>query len=181
MPNWCQNKVVFTFPDRDAYNKFSTALTDGCLFSTFVPLELENGELEDKMEFSRTIELWGTKWEPSEIKIEDVPVTMDNNDPEIEAVFETVWAPPLGFFERLNLNYGIFVSAMFYEPGEQIFGKCIYKNATEKNKYYNYPNSFKQLDSLRKTIGINGDLDVYMNAEWKKLEDKWERGSDDSF
>jgi hypothetical protein len=176
MPNWCHNRAKIIFPNQDLYQKFDTAIKDECLFSAFVQLDLG----DDKWDVEKAIELWGTKWEPSDIRIEEVPLTMDNSDIEMNISFETAWAPPIGFYERLNKNYGIFVFAMFHEAGEHVFGKCTYKEDIEKINYHNYPNTHLQLDRLREFIGINGDLDEYMSCEWERLEDRWEKRSEDS-
>jgi len=178
MPNWCHNRVKFTFPNQELCQKFDTAIKDECLFSAFVPLDVENSE--EKWDFEKAVELWGTKWEPSDVEIDEVPVSMDNSDIEMNISFETAWAPPIGFYERLNKNYGIFIFAMFCERGEQVFGQCTYRESVEKIDYYNYPNTYLQLDRLREIIGINGDLDTYMYSEWEILEDRWEKKSDDS-
>lgn len=176
MPNWCHNQAKIIFPNKELHQKFDTAIKDDCLFSTFVPLDIEEG----KWDLEKAIELWGTKWESSDIRIEEVPLTMDNSDIEMNISFETAWAPPIGFYERLNKNYGIFVFAMFHEAGEQVFGKCTYKEDLEKIDYHNYPNTYLQLDRIRERIGINGELDEYMSCEWEILEDRWEKRSEDS-
>ena len=179
MPNWCQNRAIFTFPNQEIRQKFETAIKDEYLFSAFVPLDINSGD--EKWDLEKAIELWGTKWEPSDIRIGETPVSMDNSDIELNLSFETAWAPPIGFYERLNKIYGIFVFAMFHEAGEQVFGKCIYRESVEKIDYYNYPNTYLQLDRIREIIGINGDLDTYMSSEWEVLEEKWEKRSEDSF
>jgi hypothetical protein len=178
MPNWCHNRAKITFPNKELHQKFEIAIKDGCLFSAFVPLDLGTGD--DKWDLEKAVELWGTKWEPSEIKTEEVPVSMDDSDIELNISFETAWAPPIGFYERLNKNYGVFVFAMFHEGGEQVFGQCIYRASVEKIDYHNYPNTHLQLDRIRERIGINGDLDDYMSYEWERLEDQLEKRSEDS-
>lgn len=176
MPNWCHNRAKLTFPNQELRQNFEIAIKGECLFSTFVPLDLE----EEKWDLEKAVELWGTKWEPGEIQIEEVPPSIDNNDIERIITFETAWAPPIGFYERLNKNYGIFVLAMFHEAGEQVFGQCVYRDSIEKIDYHNYPNTHLQLDRIRERIGINGELDEYMSCEWEILEERWEKRSEDS-
>jgi hypothetical protein len=181
MPNWCHNRVKFTFPNKELYKKFDTAIKDEALFSTFVPLDTETDENgQKKWDHRKAIEYWGTKWEPSDIEIDEEPLSMDDSDIEMVVTFETAWAPPIGFFERLNKNHGIFVFGMFHEPGEQVFGQCTYREHVENIDYYNYPDTPLQLDRLREKIGINQDLDDYMSCEWEQIEERWEKGSDDS-
>jgi hypothetical protein len=180
MPNWCHNHVKFAFPSQELYQKFDSAIKDECLFSTFVPLEIDVDEKgQEKWDYRKAIEFWGTKWEPSDIKIEDSPVTMDDSDIELVLTFETAWAPPVGFYERLNKNHGIFVFGMFHEPGEQVFGRCTYRESVEKIDYYNYPETPTQLDRIREVIGINRDLDSYMSIEWERIEERWAEDSDE--
>jgi hypothetical protein len=183
MPNWCRNKTTFTFPTNRVRDLFFKSIADEKLFSTFAPLNLgedENGE--EKWEFTKAIEVWGTKCEPLDVIIHRENI-QENVDSELIACisFDTAWAPPTGLYERMNKNHGISIMGFFSEPGEEVFGTCIYIGDIEKNKYYNYPRNITQLQSIREYIGIDSELDLYMSSEWEYLENRWkDRDSCDS-
>lgn len=182
MPNWCGNQAVLTFPSKELHDLFLNSVSDANIFSTFAPLNLgedENGS--SRWEFSKAIEVWGTKCEPLDVVVIESSEQPDENW-RVRVSFDTAWAPPIGVYERLNKNHGILVKAYFHESGEEVFGMCTYNGDVENNKYYNYPRSAPQLFSLRECIGINGELDAYMFSEWTRLETRWsEHNSDDSF
>ena len=107
MPNWCYNQATFIFPNQEVCDKFLQAVKDKCLFTTFVPLDLgvdENGI--EKWNIAKAIEKWGTKWEPSNFEIIETVTKFEDRVLTILAVFDTVWAPPIGFYENINKIYG---------------------------------------------------------------------------
>jgi hypothetical protein len=44
----------------------------------------------------------------------------------------------------------------------------------ESDETYDYPDDMNELEELRKTIGIESDLDEYMNSTWINLQEMWE-------
>jgi hypothetical protein len=165
MPNWCFNLAEFTFPDKETYDKFILAIRDESLFATFAPLELDK---DKTWSLEKAVEKWGTKWEPTEWQT----LERDIDDSIImAATFDTAWAPPIGFYETLNTVHNIHVNAMFYEGGEEVFGKCIYDETNEKNIYYNYPRNARQLRDI--ILEIDEELDSFMSCEWDRLLEMW--------
>lgn len=180
MPNWCYNHAKFDLPSQEIYDKFILAIKDKCLFETFVPLDLcvdENGV--KKWDISKTIEKWGTKWEPSEFDFVEKSSSSKDGEFTIYTTFDTAWAPPVGFYENINKKHGIFVEARFHESGEAVFGSCVYNKSIEENKYHNYPCNKNKLKEIREHIGINSDLDEFMYSEWEYLADYWEDNESD--
>jgi hypothetical protein len=175
MPNWCDNEVNLAFPNNELLELFLRAVSNESIFSTFAPLNLgSNDNGEPIWEFSKAIEIWGTKCEPLDIRV------LHRNQLHLQLSFDTAWAPPIGVYERMNKNRGISVVSYFSEPGEEVFGKCTYSGDIEENTYYNYPHNKLQLDNIRS--GLDSGLDKYMKNEWIRIEKRWEdRNSEDSF
>ena len=164
MPNWCFNCAEFKFPNNELYNKFIEAIKTKNLFSTFAELPCgkdENGEYNWDFQFA--IECWGTKWEPEEIYYNEGVETLT-----ISASFDTAWAPPLQFYEKLNKTYGICVVAQFYESGVEMFGSW---DCTGGAQYYDYPLNKEELDEMKKILP--SDLNTFMESEWENLEELW--------
>ena len=173
MPNWCENDVTFRFPNEEFRDLLLIAVQKNEIFTTFAPLNLGTDERGlPNWKLSVAIEIWGTKTEPHDVIISEV------TDLTVSLKFDTPWAPPIGVYEKMNKNYDIKVTGNFREPGEEVFGTCIYDGEVEKNKYYNYPRNKRQLYEVRDTI--DPALDDYMETEWERLENHWAaRNSDD--
>jgi hypothetical protein len=106
------------------------ALTEGKFFSEFVPVPKQ---LVETVASSQTDEAltkaniekfgyaswydfcvneWGTKWDT---ECHSVDIYEEHPD-TLEAVFDTAWAPPVPFYEKLE-RMGFQVEAKYYEPG----------------------------------------------------------------
>jgi hypothetical protein len=55
---------------------------------------------------------WGTKWDTECHSVD----TYEEHPDTLEAVFDTAWAPPVPFYEKLE-RMGFQVEAKYYEPG----------------------------------------------------------------
>lgn len=134
MPNWCTNRLSLTHEDPAMIRRVSEAVDREELFSTFVPvppsLNITAGHLGDVAEqeklemlqdanrdshgyqnwYDFCVSEWGTKWEANGISINEA------SDNFIEVIFDTAWAPPLGFYEKM-VDQGFTVDGYYYEPG----------------------------------------------------------------
>lgn len=134
MPNWCSNRVTFGHTDPAMIRRVSAAVDGNELFQTFVPvpasLNITAGHLGDAAEqeklemlqdanrdshgykdwYDFCVSEWGTKWEATDIYIDT------ESGESIELMFDTAWAPPLGFYEKM-IDLGFSVDAYYYEPG----------------------------------------------------------------
>lgn len=139
MPNWCNNTVQITGPNKKIKEIKKAIEEDGFLQYLYpMPKELEgttadgskNEELIKKTGASdwydwRTSN-WGTKWE----------VTRDYSDPAVEEFseqsegesqlvwsFDSAWSPPIGAYECfLDKNSDVSIFATYYEPGCDFMG-----------------------------------------------------------
>jgi len=130
MPYWCSNTVRLTHEDPAMIIRARDALTNGTFFSEFVPVPKQ---LVETVASSQTDEAltkaniekfgyaswydfcvneWGTKWDT---ECHSVDIYEEHPD-TLEAVFDTAWAPPVPFYEKLE-RMGFQVEAKYYEPG----------------------------------------------------------------
>lgn len=200
MPNWCNNTLRISGDKevisriRDWYEKYQSNKTELGLFGTFYPLP---EELKDTTAPSsepnwydwQTTE-WGTKWDTGEVCL---VVETEN---EIRLLFDTAWAPPIAFYEKLSEDYPkLHIRASYYEPGcdfcgtfdsdcgeETLVISDIERDCLKiyKNKYKDYVDDFEFKERLENiyisAFPISKDVDVcnifdgYFFDE--KLEDK---------
>ena len=130
MPNWCSNTVRLTHEDPAMIIRARDALTNGTFFNEFVPVPKQLSETiassQTDEELTKTniekfgyaswydfcVNEWGTKWDT---ECHSVDIYEDHPD-TLEAVFDTAWAPPVPFYEKLE-RMGFQVEAKYYESG----------------------------------------------------------------
>ncbi len=130
MPNWCSNTVRLTHEDPAMIIRAHVALTEGKFFSEFVPVpkqlvetvassqtdeELTKANIEKfgyASWYDFCVNEWGTKWDTECHSVD----TYEEHPDTLEAVFDTAWAPPVPFYEKLE-RMGFQVEAKYYEPG----------------------------------------------------------------
>ena len=200
MPNWCYNTLTLS-GDADVISRIKdwykqsdkkeeSDETGVGLFGLFYPLP---SELKDTTSPSREpnkaliekygadnwydyqTQTWGTKWDVREF------YTEAETENEIRLSFDTAWAPPIAFYEKLSRDYPeLIISASYFEGGcdfcgtwESDFGeetlsisdirkKCL---ATYENTYKDYVGvrEFRErLERIYETNSpISGDINVY--------------------
>lgn len=145
MPNWCNNNISISHPDRSKMEALAQAVREGkfCNFVKPVPesLHIVAGRVGDDTD-PKQIELeaaekrnleahgyatwydfcvneWGTKWDVDAYEGNDITVD-DNNT--IYFAFDSAWSPPIGIYEALA-EQGYTVLAQYYEPGMGYVGE----------------------------------------------------------
>lgn len=131
MPNWCNNTVEISHPDRSKMEALASAVREGnfCKHIIPVPRELtdtvapsrEDPEVQAQLRakygaadwYDFCVNHWGTKWDVDAYVPEDVVVNQYNS---VFFGFDSAWSPPVGIYEAL-VEQGFEVEAMYYEPG----------------------------------------------------------------
>ena len=116
MPNWCDNTLTITHPDKSKIDTIEKVLSDKDseegLFSTILPNP--TGEWD----YDWSVNNWGTKWDASIIDWER------QDDNTIWISFDSAWSPPLALYEFMERN-GYEVDAMYHEPGMGFCGRYV--------------------------------------------------------
>jgi hypothetical protein len=114
MPNWCDNTLTITHPDKSKLDAIDAVLSnkagDQGLFNCILPNP--SGEWD----YEWSVNNWGTKWDAS---IHDWERQDDNT---IWVSFDSAWSPPLALYEFMEEN-GYTVEAMYWEPGMGFCGR----------------------------------------------------------
>ena len=145
MPNWCNNTVRLTHEDPAMIIRARDSLTEGKFFNEFVPVPKGLSEsiastlTDEKLTeanfekygyaswYDFCVNEWGTKWDTECHSVDTDPEYPD----ALEAVFDTAWAPPIAFYEKLE-RLGFQVEAKYYEAG--MFFAGMYENGCDS--YY---------------------------------------------
>ena len=125
MPNWCDNTLTITHPNKSKLDTIETALSDKtnqALFNTILPNP--SGEWD----YEWSVNNWGTKWEAS---VHDWERQDDNT---IWVSFDSAWSPPTQLYEFMEAVEGYTVVAMYWESGMGFCGRF----ADGYDDYYDY-------------------------------------------
>lgn len=144
MPNWCNNSVTISHPDRSKMEALVSAIKEGKFFNHVIPVPKEltdtvSGHLGEeyaqelnqfKMELNMKyfgakdwydfcVNRWGTKWDVDAYAPEELVVDKYNS---IRFGFDSAWSPPIGIYDEM-IDQGYDVVATYYEPGMAFCGR----------------------------------------------------------
>lgn len=145
MPNWCNNNVSISHPDRAKMEALAEAVKAGKFLNHICPvpedLQIVAGRVgddtnPDQIELERKtaenlekygagnwydfcVNEWGTKWDVDPYDPEDITVDDSNT---IYFGFDSAWSPPIHIYEKM-LEQGYTVLAQYYEPGMAFVGE----------------------------------------------------------
>ena len=186
MPNWCDNQVTITGPNKiiDKIEKIANEEkgAEGLLqFMHPMPAELkdttadgsQDKKLMDKYGYSDwygwACDNWGTKWDICEYFGVDRQYLSEQSDGEstISFSFSSAWSPPIGAYEYfLAKNEECSLKAYYYEGGCDFMG-CWDNGADDCYQ----PSEFNSTDQFW-DFGVGQQLDEMFNitesmAEWE--------------
>lgn len=196
MPNWCQNVVEISHPDRSKMDALVDAINEGkfCNFAIPVPeslhitagregsdddpkqIELERRSAENIEKhgyanwYDFCVNRWGTKWDV------EPPDTVDKGD-SISFSFDSAWAPPLGVYEEL-VDQGFDVKAYYWECGMCFCG--VWNNGDDD--YFDYTNmSSKEVrdqidEELDYVFGISDNIEEWEEENKDEVQEWYEDG-----
>lgn len=147
MPNWCSNKIIFDISEAKETD-FAQKLI---LKKMNIPIQEE--EMKDGF-FSYLVpkvdsgihnsEYYGTKWDVQVPEFADEDYFEDNSIMELEDgtyawLFDTAWAPPFNFVEKLcERNPGLKVTLMYCEQGCDFIGFWEQQNLEQDSVEYQF-------------------------------------------
>jgi len=141
MPNWCENVVTFKHENPAMLEKLVAAYNANQLMETFFPcpkelrdtmagshpkgspeqaeLEKTEKENEDRYGYKNWKDWctneWGTKWDVGRDK--SGQIELKPGATEVEVNFDSAWAPPVGFYEKMTDELGFEITALYCELG----------------------------------------------------------------
>jgi hypothetical protein len=177
MPNWCDNQVTITGPNKiiDKIEKIVKEEKDsGGLLDFFHPMPKElrdttaDGSKDKEMIkkygysdwYSWACDNWSTKWDISEFYGVDRQYLSEQSEGEstISFAFSSAWSPPIGAYECfLAKNEECSLKAYYYEGGCDFMG-CWDNGADDCYQ----PSEFKSTDQFW-DFGVGQQLDEMFN------------------
>ncbi len=189
MPNWCNNSITLKHKDPAMIERAYQALCKGEFLNEFIPVPLclretvagsfGDPEKQAALEKSQQDNLnaynykdwydfcvgeWGTKWDVGG----DDGLIQKLNDNEVNASFDSAWAPPIRAYERL-CEMGFIIKAYYDEPGMCFCGVVTGDEDYFDDDYYEY--SGETSETVREAIGE--ELDDFWGisenmAQWEE-------------
>lgn len=146
MPNWCNNELTLSHPDKAMIDRAIKAWNTGSFLQEFIPCPddlmntvkgfLGDGEEQKALELKQQKNLekygyqtwwefcvneWGTKWDIGRSnEYDNEPTRL--NDNEIHVYFDSAWSPPTNAYQRLE-EMGFEILAYYYEGGMGFYGQ----------------------------------------------------------
>jgi len=170
MPNICHNHARFVFPSKLLYDKFIYAIHAGTWFAEFPSINSPYyRQIHPKlMNVIVGCDLECLLWTATN-EAYDINVTNSHpNTKTIEMTFSTHRIPPIIIYRAMWESYGIEIDAKYYECGEAFFGKYVYNQYEFMDNIYDYPIN---LDQLRRRVGQDPEMDIFMTKEWVRYVD----------
>lgn len=176
MPNWCDNSLEVTGPDRvlEAWvtKLRSNAGSDVGLFGTFVSPDYNE---DGSNWYDAHCVAWSTKW--------DVEINKLDWDAYLDGVklrFDTAWSPPMGWLESMSREWPSLQFALaFEESGMCFMGYAVFKNG-EYSLAEDETAEWLYSDDQVKQIELNEAYYEAMNERREKLmheaSDAYEKG-----
>jgi hypothetical protein len=170
MPNWCDNSLTVSHPDKGMMAKFAEGINNGNLFDTFIPMPEEirnttspseyNEALVEKYGhfdwYSWCVENWGTKWDSC-----DGEFNLEEDGFSGSGWFNTAWGPPIAAFEALK-ELGFSIDALYHECGMGFAGTWIDGEDDYIDSYYDLFEEEDWQDQID-----NEDLRNLLEAEYE--------------
>jgi hypothetical protein len=158
MPNWCENHLTVIHADATQLVRVQDAYARRELFQEFVPCNVD-----EYIAYSWRVENWGTKWD-----VGGEAGDFDMVDNQLIVRFDTAWAPPLGFYEKLT-ELGFDVNAYYYEPGMEFCGRWTSEHGNDE---YSIDGNSNWV-----TENIPVDIDQHMGissllADWEEEQEE---------
>jgi hypothetical protein len=146
MPNWCNNELTLSHPDKAMIDRAIKAWNTGSFLQEFIPVPddlmntvsgfLGDGEEQKALELKQQNNLkkygyntwydfcvneWGTKWDIGKSnEYDNEPNRISDN--EIHVYFDSAWSPPVNAYRKLE-DMGFEVLAYYYEGGMGFYGQ----------------------------------------------------------
>jgi hypothetical protein len=154
MPNWCNNSVTVSHPDKEMMAKFADGVKNGNLLATFIPMP------EEKKEdwYGWNVDNWGTKWDVCSGEFE-----LDEDGLSGNGWFDTAWSPPTSAYSKLQ-DLGFSIDAGYSESGMGFVGTWIDGDEDYIDSYYDL---FEEEDWRSQVDESNYYIIDYLEAEYE--------------
>lgn len=177
MPNWCNNSMYISHPNKKMMKKALNAWNKGKFLSTLVPepdytkvkvkptFSINSATGEEKPEFvdpqqawwDWRLQNWGTKWDIGWDSCQDKAQL--NGDHDMFVFFDSAWSPPTDAYAKL-IEMGYSIRAYYFEGGMEFCGR--WEDGVEEFISIEVPEGESYVDWVSKNIpkDINDEMGI---------------------
>jgi hypothetical protein len=187
MPNWCDNNLYISHPDKEMMNKALTAWNSGKFLSTLVP-EPDYTKVKVKPTFDTShitgnpkpefvdpeqawwdwrVQNWGTKWDIGWDDHQDKAEL--NGDHDMFVNFQSAWSPPLDAYAKL-VEMGYSIRAYYFEGGCAFCGR--WEDGIDESYSFDFPENGSPVQWIEDNIpgDINDEMAITSSYEgWEEF------------
>ena len=195
MPNWCDNNLFISHPDKKMMEKALNAWNSGKFLSTLVPepdytkvnvkptFPINSATGEPKPEFvdpetawwDWRVQNWGTKWD---IGWEDYQDKAElNGDNAMFVNFQSAWSPPLDAYVTL-VEMGYSIRAYYFEGGCAFCGK--WEDGIDEGYSLDFPDKGSPVEWIQEHIPKDIDDEMAISESYSDWEEYMEEEKEDA-
>ena len=190
MPNWCDNNMYISHPDKEMMTKALTAWNSGKFLSTLVP-EPDYKTVKVKPTFDSShitgkpapefvdpdqawwdwrVQNWGTKWDIGWEDHQDKAELSGDHDMFVN--FQSAWSPPTDAYAKL-VEMGYSIRAYYFEGGVGFCGR--WEDGEEEGYTLDFPEKGSPVQWIEENIpkDINEEMFIVESyADWEEYMEK---------
>lgn len=190
MPNWCDNNLYISHPDKKMMKKALTAWNKGKFLSTLVP-EPDYTKVKVKPTFDSShitgkpalefvdpeqawwdwrVQNWGTKWDIGWDDSRDKAELSGDHDMFVN--FQSAWSPPLDAYAKL-VEMGYSIRAYYFEGGCAFCGK--WEDGADEGYSLDFPGGESPVEWIKENIPADIDAEMFISDSYADWEDYMEK------
>jgi hypothetical protein len=193
MPNWCDNNLYISHPDKKMMEKALNAWNEKKFLSTLVP-EPDYKTVKVKPTFDTShitgkpkpdfvdpetawwdwrVQNWGTKWD---IGWEDYQDKAElNEDNAMSVNFQSAWSPPLDAYVTL-VEMGYSIRAYYFEGGCAFCGK--WEDGIDEGYSLDFPDKGSPVEWIQEHIPKEIDDEMAISESYADMEEYMRENED---
>ena len=189
MPNWCNNELTISHPDKAMIDRAINAWNSGKFLDEFIPVPFDlketikgflggndQKELEEKQKrnveqyghatwWDFCVSEWGTKWDIGRSQdYDNEPTILTDNS--FHVYFDSAWSPPVNAYYKLE-EMGFKIEAYYFEGGI-----CFWGEFKDGEDHEFSAESYDRIPTdIREMFGIEPPEDEEENEEVKEIQE----------
>jgi hypothetical protein len=195
MPNWCDNNLYISHPEKKMMKKALNAWNSGKFLSTLVPepdytkvkvkhtfpINIATGEPKPEFVDPETawydwrIQNWGTKWDIGWENYQDKAKLSGDHD--MFVTFQSAWSPPTDAYATL-IEMGYSIRAYYFEGGCAFCGR--WEDGIEDFYNLDFPDGVSPVQWVKDNIPTDIDGEMAISDSYEGYEEYMEQEKEDA-
>jgi hypothetical protein len=195
MPNWCDNNLYISHPDKKMMKKALNAWNKGKFLSTLVP-EPDYTKVKVKPTFDSShitgtpkpefvdpeqawwdwrVQNWGTKWDIGWDSHQDKAELSGDHDMFVN--FQSAWSPPLDAYATL-VEMGYSIRAYYFEGGCAFCGR--WEDGEDEGYSLDFPDDVSPMEWVKENIPADIDAEMFISQSYEGWDEYLEQEREDA-